>query len=410
MGGGSIQDQLRRLGLGRGAQSMQRPARRGRRIEDLIAGTVVQTSQGTFFLHRESLPLDYRHGQRALSDLLAAPRNIAARLARDERLAAVDPRRMAFLDTETTGLAGGTGTYAFLVGVGTFEAGQFTVHQFFMRDYDEEPAQLLALGELLDRCQAVVSFNGRAFDMPLLETRFHMVRQPPRLIGSPHLDLLATSRTFWKHRLASCALPSLEAEVLAVRRTQEDVPGWLIPSLYFDYTRSGDAREMPRIFYHNVQDILSLVALMASQCALLGQPTPEGIPGEDLYGLGRFLHSLGDLERAESAFAQASHTCSAPEVGEAAMRELAFLLKRSGRRSEAVPWWRELADTAGAAYACDELAKHYEWHEVDLVQALSWTERGLALAGAWPADPRRREVHNEFEYRRARLERKIAER
>ena len=125
--------------------------------------------------------------------------------------------------------------------------------------------------EPLDGLEAVVSFNGKNFDMPLLETRFIMARQPPRLSGAPHLDLLTTARRFWRYRLESCALSSLESEVLGVRRKGEDVPGWLNPGMHADYARSGDAREMPRIFYHNAQDILSLVTLTALQCDLRGK-------------------------------------------------------------------------------------------------------------------------------------------
>jgi uncharacterized protein YprB with RNaseH-like and TPR domain len=409
MGNADLRERLKRLGVGRGAQAIQRSRRRRKAIEELISGEVVGTSQGSFFLHSESYACDHCHGAHPLADLLNYPPQVAARLARDERLAGVDPSRLAFLDTETTGLAGGTGTYVFLVGVGAFEEGRFTIRQYFMRDYHEEPAQLQALGELLDGFEAVVSFNGRQFDLPLLETRFVMTRQVPRLIGAPHLDLLTTARAFWKHRLESCALSSLEAEVLGVRRTQADVPGWLIPSLYVEYARSGDAREMPRIFYHNAQDILSLVALAARQCHLLTAPLPppDEVHGEDLYGLGRFLQEPGEAERAEAAFAHAASASRSREVREAAMRDLAFLLKRQERRPEAVAWWQELAETAGAAYACEELAKHYEWHDADLARALAWTERALALVAAWPPGTRRREAQAELEHRRERLRAKL---
>jgi hypothetical protein len=405
MANADLRERLRRLGLRQGAAAVQRPRGRRKAIEALIPGEIVLTPSGPFFLHTESYPCDHIHGSRPLAELLAYPRDAAARLARDDRLARVDPARVAFLDTETTGLAGGTGTYVFLVGVGAFEADRFTIRQYFMRDFSEEPAQLEALGHLLDGYDAVVSFNGRHFDMPLIETRFLMNRQAPRLIGAPHLDLLPTSRTFWRHRLESCALSSLEAHLMGVQRTQEDVPGWLIPGLYLDYARSGDAREMPRIFYHNAQDILSLVALAALQCGLLTSPLPPAcdVPGEDLYGLGRFLHDLGETGRAETAYSLAARTCRVPEVREAAMREVAYLLKRQERRAEALAWWQALAETAGAVYACEELAKHYEWHGADLTLALAWTERAQALAGALPPGTKRSEALASLAHRRERL-------
>ncbi|NIV38367.1 MAG: hypothetical protein GWN58_55795, partial [Anaerolineae bacterium] len=343
-------------------------------------------------------------------DLLAHEPRVAGLLAHDERLAGVDFQDMAFIDTETTGLAGGTGTYAFLVGVGLFEEDGFAIHQFFMRDYDEEPAMLHALGELLDRLEAVVSFNGKSFDLPLLETRFIMARQAPRLVDAPHLDLLPAARRFWKYRLDSCALSSLETEILGVQRTHDDVPGWLIPGLYVDYARSGDAREMPRIFYHNAVDILSLATLAARMCDLLSTPLPAdaGLPGEDLYGLARLLHDLDESDRAEAAFEQAALSSQGRPVREMAMRDLAYLLKRQDRREEALPWWRELVESQSAVYACEELAKHYEWQDEDLSQAVAWTEQGITLAEAWPPSLRRQDTLAALKHRLERLNRKQA--
>ncbi len=409
MGNIQIREQLRRLGVSRGTRDLRaRAKRRGRAIDELIPGEVQDTGYGPFFLHRETYEPDYRHGHHALADLLAHDPEVPASLARDQRLATVDYARMAFIDTETTGLAGGTGTYAFLVGVGVFEGDRFTIHQFFMRDYHEEPAQLDALGELLDGLDAIVSFNGKSFDMPLLETRFIMTRQQPRLTDAPHLDLLPSARRLWKYRLDSCALSSLETEVLGLRRTHADVPGWLIPSLYVDYTRSGDAREIARVFYHNAQDILSLVTLAARQCDLvtMSLPVDGGVPGEDLYGVGRLLHELGQLERAEAAYAQAAHTCGPSPVREMTMRDLAYLLKRQGRRKEALPWWQALAETPGALYACEELAKHYEWHDEDLSQAIVWTQQGMVLAEGWPPGLKRRQALAGLAHRLQRLNRK----
>lgn len=410
MGDTNLYEKLRRLGVSRGAEHLKpQPRRPGQAIEDLVSGEVVHTDGGAFFLHREIYGLDYRHGYHTLADLLGYGLDSPALLARDERLAGVEFGQIAFVDTETTGLAGGTGTYAFLVGVGVFEAERFTIHQFFMRDYHEEPAQLLALGELLDRLEAVVSFNGKSFDLPLLETRFILARQPPRLTQVPHLDLLSPARRFWKYRLDSCALSSLEAEVLGVQRAEADVPGWLIPNLYVDYARSGDARDMPRIFYHNAQDILSLVTLTARMCDLLAGPLSldEAVPGEDLYGLGRLFQDIGQWTEAERSYARAAKSCRSSRVCEMAMRDLAYLLKRQERRSEALPWWEQLVERSRAVYACEELAKHYEWHDDDLSRAVVWTRRGIALAESGPPGARRRDTLAALDHRLARLRRKL---
>lgn len=409
MADAQLREQLRRLGIGQGARHLKdRPKKRGRSIEDLIPGEVVGSSLGSFYLHRETYEPDYRHGHHVLVDLLDHDPQTTAALAHDGRLAEIGFRRMAFVDTETTGLAGGTGTYAFLVGVGVFDGDRFTIHQFFMRDYHEEPAQLQALGDLLDGLDAVVSFNGRSFDLPLLETRFIMTRQTPRLTNAPHLDLLPVSRSLWKYRLASCALSALEPEILGVRRTEADVPGWLIPSLYVQYTRGGDAREIARVFYHNAQDILSLVTLAARQCDLLTMPLPaeNRLPGEDLYGLGRLHQALGQLDSAEAAFVQAAQSCKSRDVREMSMRDLAYLLKRQDRRHEALPWWQRLVEVVDAVYACEELAKHFEWQDQDLSQAMAWTQHGIDLARQWPSGPKRRTALMELNHRQERLARK----
>lgn len=402
----ALRDQLQRLGLIRGAGQVrpEPPRWRPRAIEEIVPGEVVHTPQGSFFLRRQVFQPGHVHGERPLVELLARSPAAGAALARDPRLAGLDPTRMAFLDVETTGLAGGTGTYCFLIGVGCFENGGFTLYQFFMRTFHEEAAQLAAVGQLLDRLEGIVSFNGKSFDLPLLETRFTLARQRPRLLNAPHLDLLAPSRRIWKHRLASCALSALEREVLGVGRSDDDLPGYLIPQIYVDYVRSGDAREMARVFGHNTEDILSLVTLANHLYGLLAAPGP--LPGEDLYGLAGLLLELGQAERAEALYAQAAQSCRLPAVRELAMRDLAYGLKRAGRRTEALAWWEELA-SLGAVYACEEMAKHYEWRDADLPLALEWTRRGIALATDGPPDAGRRESLDALRHRLNRLSAKM---
>jgi len=394
------------LGLTPAARSVAPAPRpwRPKPIDELVPGEAVHTPHGAFFLARQVYRADYRHGERALTELLAYPGTAGAALARDPRLAGLDLSRLAFVDVETTGLAGGTGTICFLIGVGCFENGSFVLYQFFMRTLHEEAAQLSAVGDLLSRLAGVVSFNGKSFDLPLLETRFIMARQQPHLVDAPHLDLLAPSRRIWKHRLDSCALSSLESAVLGVGRSEDDLPGYMIPDIYLDYVRTGDASEIARVFGHNAQDILSLVTLACHLFALLGSDTP--LPGEDAYGLAGLLLDLGHAHRAESLYVQAARTCRSPSVRELAMRDLAYMLKRGERREEALPWWQELA-SAGVVYACEELAKHYEWRDADLPQATDWTRRGIALAERWPADPRQRDTLASLRHRLSRLAAKL---
>lgn len=151
-----------------------------------------------------------------------------------------DLSQIAFLDTETTGLSGGTGTYAFLVGIGTWNSSGFLVEQFFMRDFDEEAAMICSLEERFSRLEVIVTFNGKCFDLPLLESRFIMHRRHWGRAQAVHLDLLHPCRRLWKLRLKDCSLSNLEARVLGWER-DEDVPGHLIPQVYFKYARSGSS-------------------------------------------------------------------------------------------------------------------------------------------------------------------------
>jgi uncharacterized protein YprB with RNaseH-like and TPR domain len=409
-----LREQLRRLGVQRGIVAIKPPppGKRGPAIEEVVNGELACTEHGSCFVSETAYPLDHCHGSLPLVAALEHDPQMAALLMQSGAAGGVDLRRAAFIDTETTGLAGGTGTYAFLVGVGYYTGDAFHVRQFFMRDVVEERALLHLVGETLGDSRAVVSFNGRAFDMPLLTTRFTLARMIPPLTDAPHLDLLLPARRLWRRRLDSCALSSLEENVLDVIREDADVPGWLIPSLYFDYLRTGDARPMKRVFYHNVQDILSLVTLTARLCSALADPLSEGsnLSDRDLYSLGRWYEKLNMPRRAEEAYQTVlAHPLSA-DVRDAARHDLSLLLKRHGRSDEAAVIWQEMAqDRYGyTVWACVELAKHYEWSLRDYPAAAQVTRLAIENLQSTPAGLRVQTELHELHHRLARLERKMA--
>ena len=179
-----------------------------------------------------------------LADWLTARPEALAALDRNDGLLALEPGKVAFIDTETTGLSLGTGTYTFLIGVGIYEDDAFVVRQFFMRSPAEERAQLHLVEQALSDRTGIVSFNGRGFDMPLIYNRFVLAAMPPPMAGAPHLDLLPPARRLWKARWGSCSLGNLERNVLAFQRTAEDVPGYLIPDIYRQYYLTGVATDM----------------------------------------------------------------------------------------------------------------------------------------------------------------------
>jgi len=403
-----ISERLRLLGLRRGAEAIAPPKRRGPALEELVAGEVVDTDAGYYLRIEEFYSLSHTHGVLPLALLQAQSSAAAAQLARDERLAHLDLQNAAFLDTETTGLMRGTGTYVFLVGIGCFDDRGFRVVQFFMRGLEEEQAMLQALGRFLDRFTAVVSFNGRAFDLPLLRTRFSLSRMSLCLADHPHFDLLLPARRLWRARLDSCALGSLEREILGIARDGSDVPSWQIPSLYADYLRTGDGRAMTNVLYHNRQDVLSLVVLAAHMCRLFTDPwsAPRACAA-DLYSLGRVYEALKLLRRAERAYRSALDGILSQELHDHALRHLSFLLKRQERREEASELWWQAVAGGRQLYPYVELAKYFEWQVRDWRRAAEVTQRALDHLGTSPRGPQARRAHAELRHRLARLDRKI---
>jgi tetratricopeptide (TPR) repeat protein len=264
-------------------------------------------------------------------------------------------------------------------------------------------------GRLLADRPGVITFNGRTFDLPLLDNRYLMNRLDDLvgdLLERPHIDLLHPARRLWRRRLGSCALSELEKNLLNVRRTGEDVPGWRIPSLYMDYLRTGDARELLGVFYHNQLDMLSMVTLAARVLRHFGQPEPAD-HALDLVSLARWQQKLGFINQAETILRMAAEEDTALDIYHQVLFDLGALLKQNGRRPEAVTYWQQVAVTAfDNVEAHVELAKYYEWEQQDLGSALSWTQQALSLVRGWPARDAML-VEEELLHRKIRLERKL---
>ncbi|MBN1814636.1 MAG: ribonuclease H-like domain-containing protein [Anaerolineae bacterium] len=407
-----LRRRLHEMGVVRGVRELATlPPRQRVAIEDLVPGRFLTTSHGQCFVAEGTHPPDHRHGDLPLSAFLGLLPEVIAQVGQDDALASADLRRICFLDTETTGLSGGAGTMAFVVGLGFFTnfADDFCVHQYFLRDPGDEPAMVEGLAELLSEFEAIVSFNGRAFDVPIIENRFVLARTPPPTASLPHLDLLLPARRLWRHQLPSCRLGVIEQEVLGVLREQDDVPSGEIPTLYRDYLRTGDAREMQRVLYHNAVDILSLVTLAVKLCQAFADPwEKEKLSGAEFYGLGRWYAKEKQLEETERAYRAAlAQADLSPDLREKTLCDLAYLLKRAGRKDEASAYWQQLAlEATDDTLAHVELAKYFEWDVGDLSLAAGWTRAALMLVESWPAGLRRDDTLAELGHRLERLERK----
>jgi uncharacterized protein len=356
------------------------PPKPGRYIEDLLSGEVVRTAYGEHFEAEKLWERHRRHGSVDIADLAGLPEDLLAPLS-DGSIARTHPTRWAFLDTETTGLAGGTGTYAFLVGVGSIDASGFRLRQFFMRDYGEEPSLLARLAEHLAQFDVLITYNGKAYDQPLLETRFRMARARHPFARLEHLDLLFGARRLWKLRLESCRLVDLEYQILGVER-EGDLPGAMIPYYYFDYLRTQQALRLVPIFHHNALDILSLACLTAIVPLAFRSPEETAFRhGADLIGLARWLLEAGQLDQALRLFRRAVDLGLPDHLLFRTLWDLGALEKRLRHPDAALSLFQDLAASRNPyrGRALEELAKHHEHQERDYTAALEMTRRALAL-------------------------------
>ena len=390
-------DELRRII--RRIETRQAPRAAAEPVDRVVGGELVDTGAGPVVVVRREFPLSHVHGRRALDGLRDTPVDVLSRVARLETPIG-DPARLLFLDTETTGLSGGTGTYAFLVGAGTLEDDRFVVTQYFMRDLDEEAGLLAALAPVIERATGVVTFNGGGFDLPLLETRFVLARRRwPALL--PHLDLLRPARRVWADCFEDCRLMTLERDVLGLVRAQ-DVPGGLIPTLYFEWLRRKRARPLVRVFAHNRDDVLSLAALVGWFGAALRE-APALRAGE-WAGLGRLWEPV-DVDRGLDCYRAALDAGLDGEAAHWVRLRLALWEKRAARWETACELWdaarqRELFDPR----PWEELAKFHEHRARDLAAARAVVTDALDLARAAGAAER---VLEAFGHRLGRIERRL---
>jgi uncharacterized protein YprB with RNaseH-like and TPR domain len=350
----------------------------GADLHRYLPGFWQDTRGGRVFVVERRFELNHHHGRLALGRALETPPALWARMGRAPELAGIDPRRVAFLDIETTGLAGGTGTLAILVGLGHFLDGHFRLRQYFLASLGQERAMLRALADYLDGFAAVVTFNGKAFDLPLLQTRLVLAGLPAEMVALPHLDLLHPARRLYRDRLPSCRLDQLEQWLLGLTRV-DDVPGWEVPSLYFRYIRTRRVRALLPVFEHNAHDVLSLVALLVYLARLFAGDVR--LSAADRLALGRDRQTAGDHDEAVEHYRAALAQGLRPAERDECERRLSLLLKRLGRWEEAVALWEAAATRPDnrALYPLVELAKYREHVARDLAGARLATERALWL-------------------------------
>ena len=401
----TLADKLKSLGVKTGIPPLSKPKPDSHPIDSVVAGTFTPTPRGEVFIAEQTYPSDHIYGTSPLVSTL--PFSYISQWAKDPAIKDLPLHKYAFLDTETSGLSGGTGTYAFLVGAARFIDGNYVLQQFFMRDPAEEPALLEGLAKFLAPCEALVTFNGKAFDAPLLSTRYRLHHIPIPYKDYSHVDLLPLARRLWRDRLESRTLKYLEEHILGLTRSSEEVPGYEIPWLYFDFLRTGDASQMAGVFYHNAMDVVAMAALLAHMNDMIEGPYDGKVQhGLDFVAIGKLFEDLGHWEDAARLFERGlEFELNESDFG-VAVKRLSILQKRRGDMDEAVRLWQESAKR-GHLYAFIELAKYYEHKQRDVKSALKWTKSALKRVEKTDMpDYMRKHWTDEIEHRMGRLNRK----
>lgn len=346
-----------------------------------------RTKHGTSWEHLEALPAGFIHGTVPLAQALELPGGALDTLCGDDRLAGFDVRRALFLDIEATGLSHGAGTCAFLIGLGHFDAeGRFLVRQLVLDSPENEMAQLARFKELLEGFDTLVSFNGKSYDLSVLQTRLVLQRfygpTACELKLTPHLDLLHIHRAIWKGSLPDTRLQTLEKHVLGFER-RDDVDGELIPSLYFSYLQRGDARSLDPVLAHNVMDVVSMAALVGDLLRSIHQPHTCGEPHR-LAGLAKLHLRRGLARKGVQLIEQALALGLDGEPLRDALRTSVDAHRKLGEQERAWPvleTWRRTFPRDVAPWV--ELSKHHEHRTRDYGEALRCAVHAQSLMLPW---------------------------
>jgi uncharacterized protein YprB with RNaseH-like and TPR domain len=370
---------------------------------DLIDGIEETTAFGRHLVIRDVYGDDHYHGKVRLARFSCADLRQFMTLMKTKGSVS-DRDRIVFLDTETTGIHGGTGMVPFLVGLGYFQGDDFHMLQYFIRDFDEEPSMLLALSDLMRRFELLITYNGSSFDIPLLETRFTLARLNSPFAQMLHVDLLPGARRLWRNGHGSCRLAALENKIVAFLRGP-DIPGGMIPRAYFDFLQRRGTTVIAGVLKHNVHDVVSLAALTICACdRIAAEPAALDNP-LDLYSLARILENTAEWKRALEIYDMALKGGLDDPVRFKAQENLAILLRRTGDHPRALALCEDLMQSPAFSMPAHEgAAIYYERIAGDPRSALEVVDRALARLDEKP-ETRRWRVS--LESRRERLRQKV---
>lgn len=398
---------MKDLGVQVGADHI-RPAPRTRiKSKDLLGvlpGAWESTSRGDCFVLRKSIPLPTQHGRIALSGL--PDLSLFDTLGQYDGISNIKPEEFLFIDTETTGLAGGAGTYVFLIGAAKYSQNGIEFSQFFLEDPASESAQLAALESFSSNAKALVSYNGKSFDLPRIKTRFLYHGWPTPFQDVYHIDLLHIARRLWKNHLPGCTLGDIERHLLELERDGIDIPGYQVSEHFYEYLHTGDASPLISVFYHNEIDVLSLAALLEYISERLSSPLRENhLYQPDLISIGKYLSFLRDFDSSKEVIAAAlkNPDLPSPSILDGKLT-LASIYKKTGDLDQAASLWKECVDMQSIE-SLVELAKYSEHTLSDYDEAIHWTLLAMEILESAPNESQ--SFHfDQLDHRLNRLKRK----
>lgn len=379
----SLIDRLKSLGVSIGKGNLEITPSRKHPIENVIKGEWIHDPLGDIYQVQEKLPEKYSHGQIILSTDFPFSKVLKLNAIPDDSITLQD---ILFFDTETTGLSGGTGTMVFLVGLGYFTETGFCIEQYFLDDPSSEMSMMNILSNRLKKHKMLVSYNGSSFDIPLIKTRFIMNRIESPLVQMEHLDLLHLSRKLWRLRLSSLRLKDIENEILKFVREEEEVPGWMVPQIYFDFIRSRDARPLKGVFYHNRMDVLSLAVILNHVSDLISEPLAnEEISNLDVLSIARIFERYGFREESAILFQSSLEKGLPDAISTKALRQFGIICRQHDNIEMALKFWAVAAER-GDYQAAIELSKYFEHILKDYISAKLWAKSSIKLVDGMPQE------------------------
>jgi hypothetical protein len=401
-----LSERLRRLGVIKATSLPAIKPCANRPLVEILGAREITTLFGEVLLFEDLYHYGYSHGNVIISleDIFPEFHKLVKINTGDSEI-----KKHLFIDTETTGLSGGTGTIPFLIGFGYFDQSGFRLGQLILENPINENAQLVEFAKVLQQFENTITFNGKSFDLPLIHTRYALNNIPDPLDRFSHIDLLHLSRKIWKSRLSDRSLNELENHILHYSRSSEEVPGWMIPQIYFDFLKSGDGSQLKNVSYHNAIDVVSMAALYIKINMMLKDSLAEKIIDfSDLFAIGQMYENINESEKALTIY----KACFSSKelVGFELLnlcKHMAVLYRKQDKWNDAAMYWKISAELNDME-SCIALAKFNEHILRNRGESLDWVARAESIlhTSSIPLFKKKRLI-SELEVRKQRLGRSV---